>query len=729
MRTYGDVAGGGLRGGMVVGGPLVRDTALVLIGVDARRVETKFSAPWPDDSLARLAVAVAHDSLGTDLSAYLQPSTERTDVLTTFGRFDWAIANGHTVGLRAAMADRTTSEMDLGAGRPVGLGSSLHARDVMASGTLTSRITAAIEGQLSFAFDRSERDYRRPTLPGTLLPADGLFAGAEGALPGRFERNTTRAQAAVLYRRGAHALKAGLVGTWTDHDITYAAWQAGAYLFGSMTDFALRRGAYVQAVGGVPAAAFSVTSVAFFAQDAWSPVPGLDILIGGRIEREKWPNTGVTPNVDWFRRTGLANVVPLAPGQRISPRFGFTWSAGPRREWLLRGDAGVFAEEVDPSVLAEMQANDGAVKYRRGLGALGAWPGVPDSTAAPVTGPALTVLQPGYEAPRTSRVSLSIARNLGAATTVSVAGQYRHTDYLARRSDLNLATARQVHDQFGRPLYGALEQYGSLLAARPGSNRRFADFDRVSALDPSGFSDYWGLTLTLEHLREQGLSVWASYTYSRTVDNIPGALGSVPDAQLSPFPDSTGSADWRDGRSDLDVPHRAAVGAEWAVGAGRLAGLLRYRSGVPFTPGFRDGVDANGDGAWGNDPAFVSDTVAGAADVVGANACLRGQIGSFAGRNSCRRPGVVSLDARLVVRLFTFLGGPTELVLDGLNLLTTDDGVVDRALYLVDPTRALATNGAGTVLTVPLVANPNFGKLLVRRSPSTVVRAGIRVSF
>jgi hypothetical protein len=160
----------------------------------------------------------------------------------------------------------------------------------------------------------------------------------------------------------------------------------------------------------------------------------------------------------------------------------------------------------------------------------------------------------------------------------------------------------------------------------------------------------------------------------------------------------------------------------------RVAALVRYRSGAPFTPGFRDGVDANGDGAWGNDPAFVSDTVSGAAAIIAGTTCLRGQIGHFAARNSCRAPAVASLDARLVVRLFTLLGAPTEAVVDGLNLIGTDDGVVDRALYLVDPARTLTTSAAG-VVDVPVLANSNFGKLLVRRSPGAAVRAGLRINF
>ena len=140
---------------------------------------------------------------------------------------------------------------------------------------------------------------------------------------------------------------------------------------------------------------------------------------------------------------------------------------------------------------------------------------------------------------------------------------------------------------------------------------------------------------------------------------------------------------------------------------------MRFRSGLPFTPGFRDGVDANGDGSWGNDPAFITDTVAGAAEVIAANRCLRGQVGRFAERNSCRAPAVAGVDARLAIRLFNVLEAPVEMVVDGLDLLTTDDGVVDRAVYLVDPGRSLARSGNVVNVRVssvaPLALAPQVG--------------------
>lgn len=729
VRAYGDAVGGSLRGGVVLGGPVVRDTAWGLIGVDARRLETRLAAPWPSDSEANLAVTRAHDSLKADLSSYLRPVTERTDLVTVFGRFDWQVAAGQSVALRAAVTNGSSNDFALGADRPVGLGASLNARDISASARFDSRLASNLNAQLSFSVDRSVRDYAAPSLPGLAIVSDGLPAGSDAALPGRFERDATRASAALLWRLGAHELKGGFVASWTNHDIAYDPWRNGVYLFGSAGDLVQGRGAFMQSVGGVPSAAFSITSAAGFLQDSWTPLAGLNVLFGLRIEREQWPRGGVTPNAEWLRLTGVNNAAVPRLKSQVGPRFAFTWSAGPQREWLLRGDAGMFAEGVDPSVLAEVLSHDGTAQFRRGVGRLGAWPGVPDSSVAPVAGRVLTLFNSGFQAPRTGRANLSLAREIGSGTSLQVAGQYRHTDFLSRRSDLNLAAAPQVTDQYGRPIYGTLQQFGSMLVATPGSNRRFGSFDRVWVLDPSGYSDYWGVTVALERIRDQGLSVWASYTYSHTTDNTPGLAGSLPDAQLSPFPAATGSSDWRDGRSDLDVPHRAVFGTELAIGAVRVAALVRYRSGLPFTAGFRDGVDANGDGAFGNDPAFVSDTVAGAAAVIGQWACLRQQIGQFAARNSCRGPSVTSLDMRLAVKLFTVGSAPVEMIVDGVSLVTTNDGVVDRALYLVNASRTLTTNAAGTVVTVPLVANPNFGKLLYRRSPPAGVRAGLRIDF
>ena len=66
-----------------------------------------------------------------------------------------------------------------------------------------------------------------------------------------------------------------------------------------------------------------------------------------------------------------------------------------------------------------------------------------------------------------------------ASSTMSMAANSRFTGTLI----LNLPVNATGADQYGRPLYGALRQVGSLVAAVPGSNRRFGEFDAVNAID------------------------------------------------------------------------------------------------------------------------------------------------------------------------------------------------------------------------------------------------------
>ncbi|MGH7504790.1 MAG: hypothetical protein ACRELX_04035, partial [Longimicrobiales bacterium] len=227
-------------------------------------------------------------------------------------------------------------------------------------------------------------------------------------------------------------------------------------------------------------------------------------------------------------------------------------------------------------------------------------------------------------------------------------------------------------------------------------------------------------------------ALFGSYTYSITEDDWLWGDGLDPESQLSPFPDSLNGVDWADGRSDFDVPHRASVGVELKVPGQfgpRIAALYRYQSGYPFTPGFRDGVDINGDGSGRNDPAFIDDGIAGTAELVSEWSCLRDGIDGFVERNACRGPDYQALDARLsleFVRTDRYTG---QLVVDGLDLLASEIGVLDRAVYLVDPAVDLATAPAGRVVTVPLVANPNFGELLTRYAPQRQLRIGLRVSY
>lgn len=717
------------RGGVVVSGPVVSDTAYVIAGVEAQRDQRPLPPAWvagPGDAI----LATASDSLGAGLSPFLGPRVVSDDKLAGFMRLDWQLAERHRAIASAAVGFSKRSEPGIGSLGVPSPGSVLEGNDILAGALVTSRLSGVIAHELRVGFERSERDYGTGGLPATVL-ATGERFGTDAALPARFRRVGVRLEDALHLGPGSHRLKVGFTASLASYSQGFAYGRGGIYWFDDAAGFAAGRGVFLGTAGPPPAASFSVARLGGLVQDRWTVSPGLDLITALRYDIEFLPRNKIPLDRNWLALTGLNNQLLPRTVDYWSSRLGFVWRiAG--SAWLLRGGVGVYRDAADPAVLGELVTESGVTVVRRGIGAVSGWPGGPSDTATTEVGARLALLGPRYDPPRSTKVSLGIARRLGRTGALSVAANYRHTDFLIRRHDLNRLRGQVGRDQYGRPLYGSLAKEGGLVAADPGSNRRFDGFDLVSALDPDGFSVYRGITIELHRPIGQYLRVRASYTFSETRDNWLSGWGGGPYAQLPPFPDSLDGRDWDEGRSDLDVPHRAAVGVElWPLGRHGLSVGIRYgvRSGRPFTPGFRPGVDVNGDGSTTNDPAFVDDGLPGMEVLLGQWGCLLPQAGRFAERNSCREPAVETLDLRVGLGPARLAGLPVELWIEALNV--TDEPLVvrDHALYLVDAGVPLTTNPVTGDVTVPLVVNDNFGRPLAYRAAGRFVRFGLRVGY
>ncbi|MHB1170480.1 MAG: hypothetical protein ACYC28_14480, partial [Longimicrobiales bacterium] len=187
-----------------------------------------------------------------------------------------------------------------------------------------------------------------------------------------------------------------------------------------------------------------------------------------------------------------------------------------------------------------------------------------------------------------------------------------------------------------------------------------------------------------------------------------------------------GFDEWIDDTSDFDVPHRGVIGAIARAPFGlTVSALYRVESGLPFTPGFRAGVDVNGDGIANNDPAFVDASVPGMSELIGQWSCLSS--GDFAARNSCRADYVQTLDASASLRLFTVNDISASVHVEAYDLLDAERRMPDSALYLVDPTAPLDVNG--DVVSVPLVANPDFGEPRAWPLAGRTLRLGLSLNW
>jgi hypothetical protein len=721
-----DAGGGSYRGGLVLSGPVIRDTAHFVLGVDASRREIALPPAW-ETSTADSALLANADSLGVDLTAYRAPRLATVKAASGFGRFDWQANQNNRLAFLGSGSLVESDDPPLGAERSVAFGTSRKSWDLGLGATLTNVLGPAFALELRVGFEIGRQEYFGSDTALTLT-ADGPAAwGTDPSLPGRFQRTGVRASETVHITAGVHRLKLGGGASFGSYEDTYAFSRTGAFAFGRPDDLLAVDGGFAQTVGREPIASFSNYEFGWFLQDRWTIAPGADMILGFRMDWERVDREALVRNQQLFARSGIATDSIDATRLKLSPRAGFVWDVGNKHTWVVRADGGVYQGTAPSNVFAEAIAEGGARQLRYGTGALGRWPGAPDSTAAAPAGALVSVLPYDFSSPQSTKAALGVSGALGGGTTLHLAGSFRHTKYLTRRRDLNRVPGQSGSDQYGRPIYGTLEQHGSALLATPGSGRRLDEFSVVSALNQDGVSDYFGVTARLERRVGRAFTMSAGYTYSQATDNLPG-MAYGPDAQLSPFPDSLNGIEWEDGVSDFDVPHRFVLGAELGFPVFRLAAFYGFRSGRPFTPGFRDGVDANADGSWRNDPAYVDDQVEGVADLFSSWQCLRTQVGGFAERNSCRGPTQQTLDLRVALGPFR-LGYPVELVVDAMNLLDTEFADVDRALYLVDPAGALATDPVTGVVTVPLVANPNFGNAIRRYGQGRYLRIGVRVNY
>lgn len=686
-------------GAYVGGGPLQGDTAQAIGGVDYQRSET---AAWS-----------------------LTPTDARrvTERFGAFGRLDWQANERLAISGRASAVRLSSTGPRDEAGLAALYGRDYQALNAHAALNIFGRLTSRISHEWRISTAAGEES---GSANGESRVTDAVLGVGSGSVIGEPFNEVSaspRISGMLHLDAGPHRLKAGFVAAQQRYDLRFAPDADGNFAVGRPLTDPSPAGAWRRVEPSAYASEFRMRETGLFVQDAWQVADGLSVLLGLRVDRTRLPTGSIEPNQELAALSGLDNADIGASSSRASPRLGFRWELGNSREWVLEGGAGTYHALPDSRDIAEALTLDAGANVRYGVGALtlGAAPSLDE---APVVGRTVTLLAPDFVGPRTQRLTLGLTRRLGE-WSASVSGVYRNTDFIARRRDLNLPASPVGWDQNGRPLQGVLRQEGEALVAEPMSNRRFAELDAVYALENTGYSEFWGATVGVERVLEQGVSFGLQYTFSQTRDNVIGFAGT----RLSPFPAGLNGNEWETGRSDFDIPHRVLMTAEWrANDAFRLGLAYRLHSGLPFTPGVRGGVDANGDGDWRNDPAFVDAALPGMAALIADNTCLRTSSGAFASRNACRDELVHRLDVRAAIRLARSPIGRIELTLDALDLVAVNAAPVDHALVLVNAASAPVTDPATGFTTIDYVTNPNFGRHIGARTPGAFLRIGVRVT-
>jgi len=690
--------------------PVVPGESQIVLSGDVFREDTPMSP--------RISESVAGGLAGLDptlVEELLAPTVERYARYSGLARFDAQQERSH-VFARGALG---YSKRDFDGPGPVSLSPAAAAHEEGLEYSVAGGYVRALNPTLTFEVRGGVSGGTRKFDPaGEGAPAASLLESGSslGVFPtaeGESSRTDGVLTPMLRWELSQASVKFGMTGRLSKHSVLQS--RPGDYLFSDGPALVVGRG-YAGAVSS-PKASFSTEELGGFVQVDTELRPGLRASAGARIDYEWLPQDAVL-NTDWLDATGLRN--DLSPGGRWQPsgHVGVTWDARP--ETRVFGSVAVHQGDVDPRVLGELFARDVGASETRYAGSGLSWPDGP-IPVGPSTLPTLTLLGPDTRAPRSIEGRAGLVQRLIGGWSLYVGGALRRTDFLVRRRNLNLPVIPQNADPNGRGIYGTLQKEGALVTATGTDARRFTQFGSVWALDPDGWSRYWGATAGLEYAAD-GVGLFAAYTRSETTDNWVGASRAIPDAALSPLlPD----ASWTEGTSDFDVPHRVTAAGVVQMGLVTLSGTYRFRSGLPFTPRYRDGVDANGDGSLRNDVAFVE---AGVVDPLLSDwACLNDQVGGFAVRNSCRGPAAHFLDVRVQVRVGRLGGRDASLVLDGLNLVESEAGVIDDALLLVDPSGSITTSPDGSTVTIPFMVNPDFGHVLYPTSRGRVLRVGFRI--
>lgn len=701
-------------GGGSVAFPVAEGASLLALNVEGGLVETP-NLFWRNDYYTG------------DLVPASEPGTRRSGYGAGSGRVDIPFGGDSRVTIRGGFSAFRNESDRLGTPQS-GYGVELPGKGIDGSlaAVLARPLSLDFFLEVKGAVNYSSRTWEPEgdAFPGAFLVTDRALVGTNPDYPATSDRLDLSVTPVVHYRSGPNRIKGGFRLEYSSFDMQQVAETGGAFFFGSPRALTAGEGAAIVVPGTPASTGFGVIRTNLFGQYRWTASAGLDVTTGISWKFDRLPMGDITPSEPWAALTDIENVPTETDFHALDGRVHVRWDlAGDGKSWFV-GGLGLEHGPFDPAALHEVLTLSGSVPVDRALGAGLDWRDGTVSGDDVVRGERLALFGPNLEAPFTTRAAVGLFRNFDGGIQVGISGALRRTESILRRSDLNRLLEPVGTDQDGRPLYGDLRIVSGVLGPDPATNRRFDDFESVWALDGDGWSEYKGVTASLEAPLGETGSVSVQYTYSQTRDNWVGASRGSALAQLGP---DLPVKNWDEAVSDFDVPHRLSallvlpLPLPWES---LVSGLYTFRSDHPFTPRVATGLDANGDGSPFNDIAFVPSAGSDIEALASEWGCVADALGGFPERNSCRGDPVHSVNLRLSLGLPEIGGMSSAIVVDGLNLTDNDMGIRDDNLLVLGG--GSVTQNGGTV-TVPYKVNPGFGNWVYRGDTGRMLRLGLRI--
>ncbi|HEV8599064.1 MAG TPA: carboxypeptidase regulatory-like domain-containing protein [Gemmatimonadales bacterium] len=689
------------------GGPLVKNRAFYFLSGQGRLRDDGLQSLLTASTASLTRLGLAPDSAtrflgflaqhGLPLATDDSLTSRSSNDFSGLARFDLNLTSNQTLTLRGDARLNRIEPTGVGTLSVPASGGTTRSSGGGVMATLSSRFGLKLINELrTYYSETSQRGESFSDLPqGRVQVVSALAGGTQsvsnlsfGGNSGLAQRRSSSAfelseELSLLPGDASHRIKAGLLYNRASSRQVVANNLTGTFTFTSLAD--LENGtpsSFTRTLRATDRASTSHNAALYFG-DTWRASQALQLTYGARLEHSRFGHApAYNPSVEEvfsFRTDRLPRETHL------SPRAGFTFAIASGDEQpappllTLRGGLGEFRSPIPASLAAAAQSATGLPAAELQLVCVGSSVPTPDWDAyledpanipsacsgpggqLPTQSPQVTVFDPSFGAPRAWRGSLGAQRRMGTwafGLDLSLARGVSQSGF----TDRNLGEARfTLGTESNRPVFvpaGLIDPSSgfSPLAA----SRRDPRFGQVLLLDSKLGSRSASLTFSSNGITRGGITLNASYTWSRSRDQASSSEGggqrgfAGQTAGLNP-----NDREWA--RSDFERRHAFLTVVTWpASPALELTAIGRMSSGTPYTPLVSG--DINGDGSR-NDRAFIYDAASApdsaiangmqrllASASAGAKHCLESQLGRIAARNSCTGPWQPSLDLQLNYR-------------------------------------------------------------------------------
>ncbi len=390
----------------------------------------------------------------------------------------------------------------------------------------------------------------------------------------------------LVHSHGRHLLKLGALAERYQDNMFNPTFSLGIFRFANLPAFLNNQPALFLglAPGGALDRYWRFTLFGFYAQDDVRVARRLTLNLGLRYEFATLPRDIQGRDSTLLQ---LSDTSPTA-GQlyqnptlrNLSPRVGLAWDVFGDGKTSLRSGYGIFFNTNNQQNLIITVTNPPAT--RRVVIPAPLRPTFPVPSFDRTGSDSIRPIEWKLKNPNVHVWNLSLQRQLGANTVLTVGYAGSRGIHLLRSGDVNIATPERLAD-------------GTLFFPEDGERPNSA-FSTIELKRSDGNSWYNALLVEVRRRWSKTLSFQSSYTFSRNIDTTQAStfFSDATNGTTSAFPEFPG-LNYNKGLADFHVKHNWVLNFTWNLpgpklgGVGRilegweLAGIGHMRSGNPLT--------------------------------------------------------------------------------------------------------------------------------------------------